>query len=104
MAIRSCSTRNGEEAIQISEQHAGTIHLLLTDVVMPKLGGRQLADCLAESRPTMKVLYMSGYTDDQLIRQGVEKAATHFLAKPFAPVALTGKVREVLNAVCVIGN
>ena len=70
---------------------------MFTDVVMPKMSGRQLTDLLVPIRPNMKVLYMSGYTDDTIVRHGIEDEGTNFLAKPFTQVVLTQKVREVLG-------
>jgi PAS domain S-box-containing protein len=89
--------RDGIEAMQISHDYTEAIHLLFTDVVMPKMSGRQLTDSLIISRRDMKVLFMSGYTDDTMVRHGIEDEGTNFLAKPFTPVALTQKVREVLD-------
>jgi two-component system cell cycle sensor histidine kinase/response regulator CckA len=91
------STRNGGEAMEVGRDYADIIQLLLTDVVMPKMSGRQLTDVLVPSRPSMKVLYMSGYTDDTMVRHGIEDAGMGFLAKPFTPVALAQKVRDVLD-------
>ena len=90
--------RNGAEAILRSERHPGTIHLLLTDVVMPQMSGPELAKRLADSRPDMKVLCMSGYTDDSIVRHGVLDAHLAYLQKPITPDALTTRVREVLDA------
>jgi PAS domain S-box-containing protein len=89
--------RDGGEALRLCAGHAGPIHLLVSDVVMPGLGGRQLAERLAESRPGMKVLFMSGYIDDAVVRHGVSAAEVAFLPKPFTPAALARKVREVLD-------
>jgi two-component system, cell cycle sensor histidine kinase and response regulator CckA len=89
--------RNGGEAVRIGYEHKEVIHLLFTDVVMPNMSGRQLTDLLQPSRPKMKVLFMSGYTDDTMIRHGIEDAESHFLHKPFTPIALAQKVREVLD-------
>ena len=89
--------RHGEEAIQVAEDYEGTIHLLLTDLVMPKLSGRQLAEQLLKERPDIKTLYVSGYMDDAIIRHGLLMANTAFLQKPFSPDALAQKVREVLD-------
>jgi PAS domain S-box-containing protein len=91
------STRNGGEAVQVCHDYAHVIQLLFTDLVMPKISGRQLTDLLASSRPTMKVLYMSGHTDDTIVRHAIQGATTNFLSKPFTPVALAQKVREVLD-------
>ena len=88
---------NGEEALLTSAKHVGDIHLLLTDVVMPRMSGRVLAQQLAAKRPTVKVLYMSGYTDDAIVNHGVLEAGTPFLAKPFTSTDLAQKVREVLD-------
>jgi two-component system, cell cycle sensor histidine kinase and response regulator CckA len=93
---------NGEEALQVSEGYAGPIHLLLTDIVMPGgMSGRQLADCLSALRPQMKILYMSGYTDDAIVHHGVLDADLAFLQKPFTLNTLMYKVREVLDAQAV---
>jgi two-component system cell cycle sensor histidine kinase/response regulator CckA len=88
---------NGVGAVSLWEQHGGAIDLLLTDVVMPRMGGRELAESLTHRRPGLKVLYMSGYTDDVIVRHGVAEAEVAFLQKPFSPSALARKVRELLD-------
>jgi two-component system, cell cycle sensor histidine kinase and response regulator CckA len=89
--------RNGQEAVWVAQQHQGPIHLLVTDLVMPRMSGRQLADLLAQPRPQMRVLFMSGHTDEALLRHGVVEGSVAFLQKPFHPTALARKVREVLD-------
>jgi PAS domain S-box-containing protein len=89
--------RNGAEALQACRDYADAIELLFTDVVMPKMSGRQLSDLLVLSRPSMKVLYMSAYMDDTMARYGIQDAGANFLAKPFTPMILAQKVREVLD-------
>ena len=86
------------EALLVSRHHQGPIHMLLTDVVMPVMNGRELAEQLAQLHPTMKILYMSGYTDDTVVRHGVLEEGVAFLQKPFSPEALARKVREVLDS------
>jgi PAS domain S-box-containing protein len=88
--------RDGHEALRICEQHVGPIELLLTDVVMPQMNGRQLAERVVTMRPGIKVLYMSGYTDGILVGQLSSAAA--FLQKPFTGAVLTRKVRETLDS------
>ena len=88
----------GAEALQIAHQHQGTIHLLLTDVVMPGTGGRVLAEKIALTYPDTKVLFMSGYTDYAVTAHGVLEEGTFLLQKPFTRGALMGKVREVLDS------
>jgi len=89
---------DGDAALQICERHPGAIDLLLTDVVMPGMSGRALADCLAPRRPAMKQLFTSGYTDNAIVHRGVLAAGTAFLQKPYTPEVLARKVRDVLDA------
>jgi PAS domain S-box-containing protein len=88
---------SGEDAVTISNEYPGTIHLLVTDVVMPGMNGPQLAEVIRHRRPDMKVIYMSGYTGDAIIHQGVIDAGGFFLQKPLTPFVLANKVREVLD-------
>jgi PAS domain S-box-containing protein len=86
----------GDQALEIAARHRGRIHLLVTDVVMPRISGRVLSERLTAARPDTQVLYMSGYSDDAILRHGVKSAATHFIQKPFSIDALAQKVRETL--------
>jgi two-component system cell cycle sensor histidine kinase/response regulator CckA len=90
--------RNAGEALLICESHPGDIHVLLSDVVMPQMSGPQLAKRLAPMRPNMKILYMSGYTDDAAVRHGLVERGVAFLQKPLTPTMLTRKVRQVLDS------
>jgi len=87
------------EAIRTSERHPGPIHLMVTDVIMPGMSGAQLASHLSATRPEMKVLYVSGYTDDAIVHHGVLEPGLAFLPKPFSPKALARKVGDVLATV-----
>ena len=87
----------GAEALAIAERHAGPIHLLLTDVVMPEMSGRELTRRLIARRPEVRVLYMSGYADEAIAQHGVLDPGTAFMQKPFTPGALAHRVREVLD-------
>jgi len=90
--------RDGPECLRICQTHAGPIHLLMTDVVMPGLSGRAVADQVAPMRPDMKVLYLSGYADTAVVNHGLLDAGRAFLQKPFSARTLAYKVREVLDA------
>jgi CheY-like chemotaxis protein len=85
------------EARRIADSFRGKIHLLITDVVMPKVSGRELADQLTRRRPDIKVMYMSGYTDSAIVNSGILQKEVAFLQKPFTPGSLTEKVRDVLE-------
>ncbi|PKN23866.1 MAG: hybrid sensor histidine kinase/response regulator [Deltaproteobacteria bacterium HGW-Deltaproteobacteria-22] len=91
------TAKDGDEALQICARHTEELHLVLTDVVMPRMSGRVLVQELAKTRPTVKVVYMSGYTDAAISHHGILDAGTHFLAKPFTSTGLLQKVREVLD-------
>ncbi len=105
MAARSLATRgytvleaaNGEEALEVVGLGSSLIDLVVTDVVMPNLSGRELGERLAELRPGLPVLFISGYTDDDVIRRGLLTPGSPFLQKPFEPDALARKVRQVLE-------
>jgi two-component system, cell cycle sensor histidine kinase and response regulator CckA len=98
LGYRILEASNGPEAIRIFERHQSSIDLLLTDVIMPQVSGRELAERLKTLRPSLKVLYISGYTDDMLAHHGVLEANVFLLQKPFAPDDLAKKLREVLDA------
>jgi PAS domain S-box-containing protein len=87
----------GRDGVQVAEQHAAPIDLLVTDVVMPEMGGRELAQRLTALQPGLKVLYLSGYTDDAIVHHGVLDAGVAFLQKPFKPDDLVRKIRAVLD-------
>ena len=88
---------NGEEAVSVARKHDGPIHLLVTDVAMPGMNGRQLGDVLTRARPGLRILFMSGYTDEAVLREGKLEPGTAFLQKPFNPASLVRKVRDVLD-------
>lgn len=90
--------KDGKDALVQAEQHANAVHLVLTDVIMPGMGGRELLERLLEKCPNYKILYMSGYTDTAIAAHGVLEAGTHLLGKPFTASNLTQKVREQLDA------
>src|SRR5471032_1093198 len=89
--------RNGREGLALCETHHGPIDLLVTDVMMPELGGRELAEGAIKLRPGLKVMFMSGHTEDTVLKEGVQKG-TAFLQKPFTPARLAQKVRETLDS------
>jgi DNA-binding NtrC family response regulator len=88
---------NPSEAERVCEQHSGVIDLLLTDVIMRDMSGPELARVMQKLRPQTKVLFMSGYTDTAIVHKGVLEPGIDFLAKPFTPSTLAGKVRQVLD-------
>ncbi|MBX9678810.1 MAG: PAS domain S-box protein [Gemmataceae bacterium] len=89
---------HGKEAIRVIERDGRHIDMLVTDVVMPEMGGRELAETLKKKFAQLRILFVSGYTDDAVMRHGVEHQDMHFLPKPFTPLSLTKKVREILDA------
>src|SRR5205085_11599841 len=94
--------RDGAQAVVRSKQYAGPIHLVLTDVVMPRLGGTELVRHVKRHRPEVKTLYMSGYTDSSLVRQGVLDLSTGHLNKPFTSEELAHAVRQALDEAAVV--
>ncbi|HEU5116611.1 MAG TPA: response regulator, partial [Isosphaeraceae bacterium] len=93
---RILEARNGIEALDIAETHEGTIHLLITDLTMPGMSGRELAERLAALRPDIRILFISGYTEDDDFRRSIDQLGA-FLEKPFSPEALCNRVRRLLD-------
>jgi DNA-binding response OmpR family regulator len=91
------TAKDGVVALQISQEHTGPIHLLLTDVIMPRMNGKELARQLKGSRPDVRILFMSGYTGEVVSRDGALPPGMAFLAKPFSLASLVTKVRDVLD-------
>lgn len=91
------TAQSGDDALRVAKEYTGTIHLLLTDVVMPGISGRELADRLCEERPALQALFMSGYTDNAIVHHGVLDPGIAYIQKPFTPRALAAKVRGVLD-------
>jgi CheY-like chemotaxis protein len=89
---------NGPEAIATAQAHEGPLHVMLTDVVLPGASGREIARQVVATRPSVRVLYMSGYTDDVIVQHGVLEPGLAFLQKPFTGDALARRIREVLAA------
>jgi CheY-like chemotaxis protein len=88
--------RDGIEALEIAQRHEGRIRMLLTDVVMPRMGGRELAARFAQLRPEARVIFLSGYTDDAVVRHGVLESGVEFLQKPFRSADLLRRVNSLL--------
>ena len=88
---------SGQQALSVASQHEGHIDLLITDVVMPKMSGRELSQMLGSLRPDLKTIYMSGYTDDAVLRHGIHDMGATFLQKPFSLGTLARKVRDTLG-------
>lgn len=93
---RVLEAADGVQAVELARRHAGPIDLVVTDVVMPGISGREAADAITAMRPAARVLYMSGYTDDDMLRHGVLRGLVAYLPKPFTPDVLLTRVREVL--------
>jgi two-component system cell cycle sensor histidine kinase/response regulator CckA len=98
LGYRVLAAAHAAEALGQARGHAGKIHLLVTDIVMPGESGRKLADQLTETRPDMRILFMSGYSDLAMLGQGLVEPGLHYLQKPFTPAGLARRVREVLDA------
>ena len=94
---RVLEAENGEAGLAVAARHERPIELVITDVVMPELGGRELAQRLLQARPKIKVLYLSGYTEDAIVSEGTIDSGNAFLQKPFTLQSLARKVREVLG-------
>jgi CheY-like chemotaxis protein len=97
LGYRVMPARNGAEAIALAQGYGDRIDLLLTDVVMPGMNGRELATQMVLHHPEMQVLFMSGYTDDAIGKHGVLDEGVSFIGKPYTPLALARKVREILD-------
>jgi CheY-like chemotaxis protein len=97
LGYRVLTAPDGVRALELVASHRGRIHLLITDVVMPKMGGFELATKLAEQQPGLRVLYSSGYTETAIVEQGVLAEGINFLQKPYSPSTLARRVREALS-------
>jgi DNA-binding response OmpR family regulator len=89
---------NGQDALRVAREYTGTIRLVVTDVIMPQMGGKIMSEWLKTAYPSLKVLFTSGYTDEMVIRHGVLELGVTFLQKPYTPATLVRKVREMLDA------
>jgi YesN/AraC family two-component response regulator len=94
----SLDATNGNSALALAQEYKGTIHAVITDVVMPGLSGRELAEQIGRMRPGVKVLYMSGYTDQSAFRNGILDKGAELLQKPFGMSTLASKLREILSS------
>jgi DNA-binding response OmpR family regulator len=94
---RVIEARNGADALEAARSHEGEVHLLITDVVMPGMSGRELAERLVAEQAGIRILFMSGYTDDVISSHGIDPSRVAFLQKPFSGSELARKVREVLD-------
>jgi CheY-like chemotaxis protein len=92
------TARDGEEALSLSKRHPATIDLVLTDIVMPRMSGRELVEQITVQRPDVRILYMSGYTDDVIIRKGLHDPSASFMEKPFTTASLAERVRKRLDS------
>jgi CheY-like chemotaxis protein len=99
LGYRVLEAANGRAALDLAAAYDGPIHLVLTDAVMPEMSGPALSERLAATRPEARVLFMSGYTDDDIVRRGLLRAESDFVQKPFTPDVLARRVREVLDRV-----
>jgi hypothetical protein len=88
---------NGHTALELAALHSGPIHLLMTDVVMPGISGRELSERVKAIRPEIRVLFMSGYTDQAVVHHGILESDAVLLQKPFTVAALAAKLRDILN-------
>jgi two-component system, cell cycle sensor histidine kinase and response regulator CckA len=93
--------RHGIEALTVVQAYVGRLHLVLTDVIMPQLSGREVAEAIADIDPSIKILYMSGYTDDAVLRHGIVSDAVNFIHKPYTADALLQTVRQVLDGTLI---
>jgi two-component system, cell cycle sensor histidine kinase and response regulator CckA len=94
---RVLAASRGEEALRIAREHDGVIDLLLTDIMMPGMNGVEVAGSVSQARPGIRVFFMSGFADQDLVRQGLLQPGTHFLQKPFTPQELASRIRKVLD-------
>jgi CheY-like chemotaxis protein len=95
--------RDGQDGLWMAGQYPGTIHVLVTDLVMPRMGGRELADILVRQRPELRVLFTSGHTEDPGLQRGETQIGAAFVQKPFSPLALARKVRQLLDTETQLG-